>query len=62
MESWFERGCSGDRMLLENEWNHGLSMDALVTRTELGFGHGCSGDTNAIGVWAGLSEMGGPQA
>ena len=66
-ESWFGHGCSGRRMLLEHEQNHGLGMDALVavcswntngimvwawmlwspyalgTRTELWFGHGCSG-------------------
>ena len=47
-EIWFEHGYSGQRMLLEHEWNYGLGMDALVsvlikTRTELWFGHGCSG-------------------
>ena len=36
-------------MLLEHERNYGLGMDALVialtgTRTELWFGHGCSGE------------------
>ena len=67
-ELWFGHGCSGLRMLLENDRNYGLGMDALVTvcswntngimvwawmlwssyalgtRTELWFGHGCSGD------------------
>ena len=66
-ELWFWHGCSGQRMLLEHERNHGFGMDALVTvcswnmngimgwawmlwsayalgrRTELWFGHGCSG-------------------
>ena len=66
-ELWFGHGCSGQRMLLEDERSYGLGMDALVsvcsrntngilvwawmlwspyalgTRTELWFGHGCSG-------------------
>ena len=30
MELWFGHGCSGNCMLLENERNYGLGMDALV--------------------------------
>ena len=30
-ELWFGHGCSGDRMLLEQERNHGLGLDAPVT-------------------------------
>ena len=30
-ESWFGHGCTGDRMLLEQERNYGLGMDALVS-------------------------------
>ena len=40
-------------MLLEHERNYGLGMDALVTvcswRTEVWFGHGCSGDPMLLG-------------
>ena len=32
MEFWFAHGCSGERMLLEHEWNY-----------DIWFGHGCSG-------------------
>ena len=41
--SWFGHGCSGHRMLLENEHYHGLGMDALVIV--------CSRSTNVM-VWA----------
>ena len=50
----YDCGCSGDRMLLKHERNYGLGMDALGTRTELWFGHGCSWNTNGIVVWASL--------
>ena len=42
--SWFGHGCSGNRMLLEHERYHGLSMGALPTV--------CSWNTNVIMVWA----------
>ena len=45
------------RMLLEHEWNYGLGMDDLSlvialagTRTELWFGHRCSGEPRLVGV------------
>ena len=37
-------GCSGHRMLLEQERNYGLGTDALVS--------GCSWNTNGIMIWA----------
>ena len=45
----FGHGCSVKRVLLEQERNYGLDMDALVTEcswntTELWSGHGCFGD------------------
>ena len=43
-ELWFGHGCSGHRMLLEPERNHGFGMDALVTV--------CSGNTNGAMIWA----------
>ena len=43
-ELWFGHGCSGRRMLLENERNHGLGMDALVSV--------CSWNPSAIMVLA----------
>ena len=43
-ESWFGHGCSGQRMLLEPERNHGFGMDALVSV--------CSWNTNGIMVLA----------
>ena len=43
-ESWFGHGCSGHRMLLEHDRNHGLGMDALFTV--------CSWNTTGIMVWA----------
>ena len=43
-ESWFAHGCSGQRMLLEHEPNHGLRMDALVKV--------CSWNTNGLMVCA----------
>ena len=42
--SWFGHGCSGNRMLLEQERYHGLGMDALATV--------CSWNRNVIMVWA----------
>ena len=42
--SWFGHGCSGNRMLLEQERYHGFGMDALATV--------CSRNTNVIMVWA----------
>ena len=39
-ELWSAHGCAGHRMLLEQERNYGLSMDALVTV--------CSWNTNGI--------------
>ena len=61
-ESWFGHGCSGQRMLLERERNHGLGMDALVsalikTRTELWFGNGCSGQRDASGTRTNLLAL-----
>ena len=43
----------------KHEGNYGLGMDALVsalikTRTELWFGHGCSGERDAFGTLANL--------
>ena len=43
-ELWCWHGCSGQRMLLEHEPNHGLRMDALVSV--------CSWNTNRIMVCA----------
>ena len=43
-ELWFAHGCSGHRMLLEQEQICGLGMDALVIV--------CSSNTNGIMVWA----------
>ena len=31
MSLWFGHGCTGNRMLSEHEYYHGLGMDALVT-------------------------------
>ena len=42
--SWFEHGCSGNRMLWEHERYHALGMGASPTV--------CSGNTNVIMVWA----------
>ena len=42
--SWFGHGCSGNRMLLEQERYHGLGTDAVAAV--------CSGNTNVIMVWA----------
>ena len=43
-ELWFWHGCSGQRMLLEHERNHALSMDALAVLR--------NSNTNFIMVWA----------
>ena len=46
----FGHGCTGHRMLLENERNYvnwawmRCSPYAFETRSELWFGHGCTGD------------------
>ena len=61
--SWFGHGCSGHRMILEQEWNYALGMDALVTvcswNTNGYYAFGmaalatvCSWNTNVIMVWA----------
>ena len=53
-ELWFGHGCSGQRMLLEDERNYGLGMMlwsayALGTPTESWLGRGCSGQRDAVG-------------
>ena len=53
---WFGHGCSGHHMLLEQERDYGLGMDALVIV--------CSRNTNGIMIWAnvmrGIRSISGP--
>ena len=52
---WLAHGCSNHRILLDDERNYGLGMDALGSHRillEYERNHGLGMDTNGIMVWA----------